>query len=86
MRIALDAMGGDFGPSPNVDGAIAALKENPGLEVVLVGDIRAMEPLVSQSGYSGERLELRGADGFVSMEEKPTEALRKKPNCSIVVC
>ncbi len=86
MRIALDAMGGDFGPAPNVDGAIAALKEDPQLEIVLVGDIRAIEPLVSQSGYSGERLELRTADGFVSMEEKPTEALRRKPNCSIVVC
>jgi glycerol-3-phosphate acyltransferase PlsX len=85
MRIALDAMGGDFGPAPNVDGAIAALKENPQLEIVLVGDIRAVEPLVSQSGYSGERLELRTAEGFVSMEEKPTEALRKKPNCSIIV-
>jgi glycerol-3-phosphate acyltransferase PlsX len=86
MRIALDAMGGDFGPAPNVEGAIAALKEFPQLEVVLVGDERALEPLLSASGYDGTRLRVQPADGFVGMEEKPTEALRKKPNCSIVVC
>ena len=39
MRIALDAMGGDNGPSPNVQGAIAALQELPDIEVVLVGDV-----------------------------------------------
>jgi glycerol-3-phosphate acyltransferase PlsX len=86
MRIALDAMGGDDAPGPNVDGAIAALQEHPDLEVVLVGDVAVLQPLLERSGYSGERLELRSAEGFVEMDEKPTEALRKKPNCSIVLC
>jgi len=86
MRIALDAMGGDYAPDPNVEGAIAALQDHPDLTVVLVGDPYLLTPLVERSGYSGDRLELRAADGFVGMEEKPTEALRKKPNCSIVVC
>jgi glycerol-3-phosphate acyltransferase PlsX len=86
MRIALDAMGGDYAPDPNVDGAIAALNEHPDLEVVLVGDLPVLGPLVERSGYSGNRLHLHAADGFVTMDEKPTEALRKKPNCSIVVC
>ena len=86
MRIALDAMGGDYAPGPNVEGAIAALREHPDLEVVLVGDEAVLRPLIERAGYSGERLTVRAADGFVAMEEKPTEALRKKPNCSIVVC
>jgi glycerol-3-phosphate acyltransferase PlsX len=86
MRIALDAMGGDFGPQPNIDGAISALKENPNLHVTLVGDAPTLEPLMAQSGISADRFSLRPADGWVEMSEKPVEALRKKPNCSIIVC
>jgi phosphate acyltransferase len=86
MRIALDAMGGDFGAPPNIDGAIAALKDNPDLQVTLVGDAPTLEPLIARSGYSRDRLPIRPAEGWVEMEEKPIEALRKKPNCSITVC
>lgn len=86
MRIALDAMGGDFMPHPNVDGAIAALKEHPDVEILLVGDLPVLEPLLAASGFSDPRLKLRAANGFVEMNEKPTDALRRKPNCSIAVC
>ena len=86
MRIALDAMGGDYAPGPNIDGAIAALQAHPELEVVLVGDLPQLEPLLAKAGFSSERLILRHSDSWITMEEKPTEALRKKPNCSISVC
>lgn len=86
MRIALDAMGGDFGAPPNIDGAIAALKDNPDLHVSLVGDEPLLDQLISKSGYSGDRLRVLPADGWVEMEEKPIEALRQKPKCSIIVC
>lgn len=86
MRTALDAMGGDDAPQPNIDGAIAALGNDPNLEVVLIGDERQLTDLLGKAGYSGERLEIHHADGFVGMDEKPTEALRGKPNCSIAVC
>ena len=86
MRIALDAMGGDDFPGPNVEGALAALAEDPALEIVLVGDEPMLAPLVAQAGQAAERLRVHPADGWVSMEEKPAEALRKKPNCSISVC
>lgn len=86
MRIALDAMGGDFAPGPNIDGAIAALQAHPELEIVLVGDQPQLEPLLAKAGFSSERLILRHSDSWITMEEKPTEALRKKPNCSISVC
>lgn len=86
MRVALDAMGGDFGAAPNIDGAIAALTANSDLHIKLVGDRALLEPLLEKSGYSGTRLELVEANGWVEMHEKPTDALRKKPNCSIVVC
>lgn len=86
MRIALDAMGGDFGAQPNFDGAIAALKDNPELRITLVGDAATLEPMMAQSGFSQDRFLLHPAEGWVEMDEKPVEALRKKPNCSIVAC
>ncbi|MCA9032054.1 MAG: phosphate acyltransferase PlsX [Planctomycetaceae bacterium] len=86
MRIALDAMGGDDAPQVNVDGVIEALKAHPNMEVFLVGDQDALEPLLNKAGYSGERLHVVPSEGFVGMEEKPADALRKKPGCSIAVC
>jgi glycerol-3-phosphate acyltransferase PlsX len=86
MRIALDAMGGDFAPEPNVDGAIAALAANPNLEVLLVGDPSQLESLLEKRGLSENRLRVVAADGVAGMDEKPTEALLKKPNCSIAIC
>lgn len=86
MRIALDAMGGDFAPDPNIHGAIAALQANPELEIVLVGEAPQLDALLRQAGHPGERLRVHASEGFVAMDEKPTEALRKKPNCSIAVC
>lgn len=86
MRIALDAMGGDAAPGPNVDGALAALRNDPELEVVLVGDRPLLEERLAADQLYDGRLSLIAAEGFVGMEEKPTEALRKKPNCSIAGC
>lgn len=86
MRIALDAMGGDNAPLINVDGAIAAVQSLPDLEVLLVGDEPTLQRLLEERGFSSDRLKLVPAEGAVGMEEKPIDALRKKPNCSIVVC
>ncbi|MEZ6066001.1 MAG: phosphate acyltransferase PlsX [Planctomycetaceae bacterium] len=86
MRIALDAMGGDDAPGINVDGAISALRDSENLHVLLVGDQPQLERLVAATGYNGDRLTIVPADDFVGMGEKPTDALRKKPNCSIAVC
>jgi glycerol-3-phosphate acyltransferase PlsX len=85
MRIALDALGGDYAPDPNIDGAIAALEANPDLEVDLVGDPALIGPLLEKRGTCS-RLQLVPAEGCIGMDEKPTEALRKKPNSSIAVC
>jgi phosphate acyltransferase len=86
MRIALDAMGGDFAPEPNVEGALSAVGQNPDLEIVLVGDRPLLEQCLDRAGYSGRALQVIASDGVAGMDEKPTEALLKKPNCSIAVC
>lgn len=86
MRIALDAMGGDFAPDPNVEGAVAAVSENPNLHVVLVGDAELLESKLATAGYSGNAISVVASEGVAGMDEKPTEALLKKPRCSIAVC
>ena len=83
MRLALDAMGGDHGPGPNVAGAILALSAVPDLTVVLVGDRAQLETLLPTLP---DRLEIFHASQAVDMKEKPVEALRKKPDASIFRC
>ncbi|MFO0880962.1 MAG: phosphate acyltransferase PlsX [Gemmataceae bacterium] len=85
MRIALDAMGGDHAPEPIVAGAIQAVCAEPELTVVLVGDQAQVEPLLP-SGPERQRLELFHCSQVVGMEEKPVEALRRKPDNSIKRC
>ena len=86
MRIALDAMGGDDAPKPNIEGAIAALQADPALEIVLVGPQDQIEAEIEASGYNGDRLSIVHASQVVGMEEKPTEAMRQKPDSSISIC
>jgi len=86
MRIALDAMGGDHAPRINVEGAVTATQAHPDLEVVLVGDAPIVEGMLAESGGANDRITVVAADGTVGMDEKPTDALRKKPNCSIAIC
>ena len=84
MRIAVDAMGGDHAPLVNVDGAIAAAREF-GIRSLLVGDLRRLEKMLSDSGYRGEEIELVHAPEVVTMEDPPTAAIRRKRNSSIRV-
>lgn len=87
MRIALDAMGGDHGPPPNVAGALAALAAAADLTVVLVGDQSALEPMVAAANSPhAHRLDYVSCSQAVGMDEKPSEALRKKPDNSITRC
>jgi glycerol-3-phosphate acyltransferase PlsX len=86
MRIALDAMGGDHGPAPNVGGARLALAAAPDLTVVLVGDQAQIEPLLAAAGVPAGRAEIVHAPVTVEMKEKPAEAMRRKPDASVFRC
>ena len=85
-RVALDVMGGDDAPAPNVEGAKLALANDPELHVVLVGDDGVVRPAVEGGDDFDGRLTFEPSHGVVGMEEKPTAALREKPRCSIAVC
>jgi len=86
MRIALDAMGGDFAPDPNVQGAIQAVSQIEDLDVILVGDRASLEQHLEAVDSPEDRISIVESDGVVGMDEKPTVALREKPNCSIAQC
>ncbi len=87
MRIALDAMGGDHAPGPIVAGAVEAVRELPGLSVVLVGDRAQIEAeLDGATDAPRDRLPIVHASEVVGMHEKPVEALRKKRDNSISKC
>ena len=81
MRLALDCMGGDHGPRPNVAGAARALADSPDLSLTLVGDQAQLEPLLADLDRS--RIILQHSAGVIGMTEKPVEAFRKKPDNSI---
>jgi len=86
MRLALDAMGGDHGPQPNVAGALAALAAAPDLNLLLVGDQAQLEPLLAGSSFGPDRIKIVHAADVIGMTEKPVEAFRKKPDNSIATC
>jgi glycerol-3-phosphate acyltransferase PlsX len=83
--IAVDAMGGDYGPRHIVDGALAAVRHFD-LGVLLVGRLGALEPEIERHpDVDPTRLKLLEADDVVEMEEPPAAALRHKPRASIKV-
>lgn len=86
MRIALDAMGGDFAPGPNIVGAFEAVERNSTLEILLVGDRAILAEGIAQVGPLPSSVRVIESEGVIGMEEKPTTALREKPNCSIARC
>ncbi len=85
MRIALDAMGGDFAPGPIVAGAVQAVAAGD-FTVVLVGDQAKIEPELARIGAAGDRLEIVHCSQIIDMGDAPVEALRKKPDNSISRC
>lgn len=82
MKIALDAMGGDHGPAPCIEGAIQAAKELD-IEVILVGDEAVLKRECVRLGATDARLSIRHAPQVVEMHESPAAVARKKRDSSI---
>ncbi len=82
MIIALDAMGGDYAPSAIVEGAVEALNEYEDLEIILVGDERAITKELLGKQFPSLRVKINHAPEAVGMGESPMAAIRKK-NSSI---
>ena len=79
----MDAMGGDFAPLETVKGAALALREDPELEVILVGDRERIEKILAQEGIGAGRITIEHAREVVTCSDDPLKALRRKENSSI---
>lgn len=84
MKIALDAVGGDHGPAPCIEGAFQAISESD-VEVILVGDETMLKQECGRLGYNDARVSIRHASQVVTMEESPAAMVRKKRDSSIWV-
>ena len=77
VRIALDAMGGDFGPSVVVPGAARARDRRPDTSYLLFGDEKLIRPLLDQYPKLAAVAEVRHTDVVVKNDDKPSQALRQ---------
>jgi glycerol-3-phosphate acyltransferase PlsX len=85
MKIALDAMGGDFAPSSNIDGAIKSVKALDDIDIILVGDRAIIEKGLEGKDYPKERITIKHATEVVTMHDEPLAAIRKKKDSSIKI-
>jgi len=75
IKIAIDAMGGDFGPEPIIEGVVQALEQERFLPI-LVGDKEEILSLLPQ--YYTDKVEILEASDIISMSDQATNALKRK--------
>ncbi|HBK84429.1 MAG TPA: phosphate acyltransferase, partial [Firmicutes bacterium] len=86
LRIAIDAMGGDYAPDEIVAGAVSALSDFPHLTVQLVGLEQSLEPLLAKVEEEARgRITIVPATDVINNDESPAMAVRRKQDASIVV-
>lgn len=85
MRIFVDAMGGDFAPQAPVAGAIEALRRYEQMEVVLAGDLKQVEPLLTDCDDVRSRITLLDAPEVITNHESPVMGVRTKKNSATVI-
>lgn len=84
MRVAIDAMGGDFGPSVVVPGAVAGAKAHNS-DLILVGDEAAINAVLQGLDVTGINVKVVHASQTIEMSDHPAQAVRRKQDNSISV-
>ncbi len=85
MKIAVDAMGGDYAPSVVVEGVVWAARELD-MPLILVGDKTRIEDELAKHEWKGLPISVKHASQVVGMDESPGQAMRRKKDSSIKVC
>ncbi|MFN3275297.1 MAG: phosphate acyltransferase PlsX [Paracoccus sp. (in: a-proteobacteria)] len=81
--ISVDAMGGDRGPSAVVAGMSASADKNPDIRFIVHGDGEVLRGLIGRRKALAGRCEIRHADTVVTMEDKPSQVVRKGAGSSM---
>ena len=84
IRVAVDTMGGDFGPPETVKGALEGL-DTHNIELLLVGDQDLLESELAHYDIKNKPVKVVASVGKIGDDEHPIEGLRRKPKSSIVV-
>ncbi|MEG0370620.1 MAG: phosphate acyltransferase, partial [Hungatella sp.] len=85
MKVAVDAMGGDYAPAEIVKGAIAATQKENQIQVILVGQEDLIQKELLKQAYPQDRISIVHASEVIETEEPPVNAIRRKKDSSIVV-
>jgi glycerol-3-phosphate acyltransferase PlsX len=85
ITIAFDVMGSDHGPAEVIRGAAQLSLESPHIHTLLVGDRALIDDALAETKHSGERISVQHASEYIGMDEKPGEALARKPDASVSV-
>ena len=84
LTLALDVMGGDFGPSVTVPAALQALNSNSQLTLLLVGDPDAIAPLLAKADLEQRsRLQVIPAQSVIASDARPAQAIRASRGSSM---
>ena len=84
MKIAVDAMGGDFAPRNVIDGSILAACEY-GYEIILVGEECSIKKELARHKKIPSGISIKHASEIIGMDEPPAVTIRKKKDSSINV-
>ncbi len=76
LKIAIDAMGGDFGPEPIMSGLVSALRNNNTFTAIAVGDQSQLEKLIPTQLKN--RVEIIHTEDVIKMSDSATDALKRK--------
>src|SRR5262244_1355721 len=84
ITIAVDAMGGDHAPRPEVEGSVLAAREL-GVRVLLVGQASAVKSELAKHDWRGLPLDVVAAGEVITMNDHPAQAFRRKKDSSVHV-
>lgn len=84
VKVAIDAMGGDYAPAEVVKGAVLAVKEQSAVKAVLVGAEEAIKEELKKYTYPTDRIEVVNATEVITNDEAPVMAIRRKKDSSVV--
>lgn len=85
MKIALDAMGGDFAPESTVMGAIQAYPVlGPDVKIVLIGDEKKITEITAREKFDHSLFDIVHTDEVIEMGDHPAKSFSKKRNSSLV--
>ncbi len=85
MRVAVDAMGGDFAPDEVVNGALIVAAEQPNVQIILVGDEALVSARLDANGSCPANMCVRHASEVIEMHDHPAAAIRRKRQSSLVI-